>query len=75
MYVNYTSTYCIELLIRGVKTYSKLTDRERLFREGSGGLWEALVLRLLRLCLLCITYNVSNCYNNQTVCYFVNLTL
>lgn len=53
--VNTTSTYFKELLIKGVKTYSKLTDRERLFR-GNGGLWEALVLRLLQLCLLCITH-------------------
>lgn len=56
--LNYT--YCCELRIRGVSTYSKLTDRDRLFRGGNGGLTVTLLLRVLQLCSLCITYTLFN---------------
>lgn len=52
------NTYCCELLISGVSTYSKLADRERLLIGGKGGFALLCVLRVLLLWHLCITYIV-----------------
>lgn len=49
-------TYCRELLISGVSTYSKLADRERLLIGGRGGFALVWLLRVLLLWHLCITY-------------------